>query len=86
MDIEELRHIARMLRNHQKHHARIIILKIYRPEGPEVWDLVARIGNGPYAEGYLADKLDQFQKDPFGWVLSLDSDNLQRLIDLSGSY
>jgi hypothetical protein len=75
MTTEALRHIARMLRNHREYHARTIILKIHRPAGhSEVWDY------------YLTGKLEQFQEDPLGWVLSLDSDNLQRLIDLSGSY
>ena len=71
--------MMRMLANHRHPHAQAIILAVYRPDTPahnwkEVWD------------GYLASKLEKFQDDPCGWVLTLDSGNLQRLIKLSEGY
>ena len=79
MKLEELQQISRLLHNHREYHARTIILKIHRPAGHPMHDK-------PVWDYYLTGKLEQFQQDPLGWVLSLDSDNLQRLIDLSGSY
>jgi hypothetical protein len=71
--------MMRMLTNHRHPHARVIILAVYQPDTPahnweEVWD------------DYLASKLEKFQNDPCGWVLTLDNGNMRRLIKLSEGY
>ena len=74
MKINELRKLSRFLRAHQG-APQELILAVYRPgvESP-VWDY------------YLEGKLEQIREDFFGWLLSLDDANLERLLDMSRGY
>ena len=81
--IDQVRNVFRILQNFRSPDAsRWSIEKFYGRPSHELYG-AGLPDDAIDGDPYVRDKLNQFEHNPLEWVLSLDKDNFNRLVDMT---